>query len=179
MIRLFVAVELPFVLRERLGFLCAGVPGARWVATENMHLTLRFIGEVANDQAQHIDDALATVQAEGFAFQLDGVGFFGKPTAARVLWVGVRRCDPLIYLQRKIETALCEAGLPPESRKFSPHVTLARLRNAPGERLRRFVAENGAFESEPVTVDRFVLYSSFRSASGPIYTPEADYPLTG
>ena len=72
---------------------------------------------------------------------------------------------------------MCDAGMPPESRKFSPHVTLARLRNAPGERLQRFVADNGAFDSEPIDVDRFVLYSSFRSASGPIYTPEADYPF--
>lgn len=178
MIRLFVGIELPEETRERLAALCGGVPGARWVSEENLHLTLRFIGEVEVGQAEDIDAALLRLRAPRFEVTLDGVGFFGKPSAARILWAGVRKCEPLSRLQAKIETSIQTAGLPPEERKFSPHITLARLRGAPEFRLQRFVAENADFLAGPVSVERFVLYSSYRSSSGPIYTPEADYPLT-
>jgi 2'-5' RNA ligase len=178
MIRLFVGIELPEAVQERLAGLCGGVPGARWVDAENMHLTLRFIGDVEDGLAEDIDAALLRLRAPRFDLTLDGVGFFGKPTAARILWAGVRKCEPLARLQAKVETAVQSAGLPPEERKFSPHVTLARLKGAPEIRLQRFVAENADFLAGPLPVERFVLFSSFRSGSGPIYTPEADYPLT-
>jgi 2'-5' RNA ligase len=178
MIRLFVGIELPEAVQERLAGLCGGVPGARWVDAENMHLTLRFIGDVEDGLAEDIDAALLRLRAPRFDLMLDGVGFFGKPTAARILWAGVRKCEPLARLQAKVETAVQSAGLPPEERKFSPHVTLARLKGAPEIRLQRFVAENADFLAGPLPVERFVLFSSFRSGSGPIYTPEADYPLT-
>ncbi len=169
---------MPEAIRERLAALCGGVPGARWVAPENMHLTLRFVGEVENGQAEDIDAALMRLRAPCFDITLDGVGFFGKPSAARVLWAGARKCEKLMRLQAKIETALQMSGLPPEERKFSPHITLARLNGAPFLRLQRFVADGAHFLAGPIAVDRFVLFSSFRSGSGPIYTAEADYPLT-
>jgi len=178
LIRLFVAIELPEGQRERLAQLCAGVPGAKWVRPENMHLTLRFIGEIENGLADDVDAALMKLQAPRFDLTLDGVGFFGKPSAARMLWAGVGKCDALMRLQAKVEATVQRAGLPAEERKFAPHVTLARLRGAPMHRLERFVGENADFLSGPFPVDRFVLYSSFLSSSGAIYTPEAVYPLT-
>lgn len=178
MIRLFVGIELPEAVQERLAGMCGGVPGARWVDAENMHLTLRFIGDVEIGQAEDIDAALLRLRAPRFDLTLDGVGFFGKPTAARILWAGVRKCEALARLQAKVESSVQSAGLPPEERKFSPHITLARLKGAPEVRLQRFVAENADFLAGPLPVERFVLFSSFRSGSGPIYTPEADYPLT-
>jgi 2'-5' RNA ligase len=177
LIRLFVGIELPEAIRERLAGLSGGVPGARWMPPENMHLTLRFIGEVENGQAEDIDAALMRLRSPRFDITLDGVGFFGKPSAARMLWAGVRKCEKLTRLQAKIETALQMSGLPPEERKFSPHISLARLNGTPFLRLQRFVAENSHFLAGPIPVDRFVLFSSFRSGSGPIYTAEADYPL--
>jgi RNA 2',3'-cyclic 3'-phosphodiesterase len=174
---LFVGIELPEAVRERLAGLGGGVPGARWTSSDNMHLTLRFIGEVEYGQAEDIDAALMRLRSPCFDITLDGVGFFGKPSAARILWAGVRKCEKLARLQAKIETTLQMSGLPPEERKFSPHITLARLNGAPFLRLQRFVAENSHFLAGPVAVDRFVLFSSFRSGSGPIYTAEADYPL--
>lgn len=178
MIRLFVGIELPEDTRERLAGLCCGVPGARWVAAENMHLTLRFIGEVEPGQAEDIDSALLRIRSPRFDLTLDGVGYFGKASAVRSLWAGVRKCEALSRLQAKVETSIQAAGAPPEERKFSPHVTLARLRGAPVLRLQRFVAENSYFLAGPIAVERFVLFSSFRSSSGPIYTAEADYSLT-
>ena len=121
---------------------------------------------------------MCRLRAPCFDITLDGVGLFGKPSAARVLWAGVRKCEKLMRLQAKIETALQMSGLPPEERKFSPHITLARLNGAPFLRVQRFLADNGHFLAGPIAVDRFVLFSSFRSASGAIYAAEADYPLT-
>lgn len=177
MIRLFVGIELPGTVRERLAGLGGGVPGAKWVSPENMHLTLRFIGEVEYGVADDLDAALAKLQAPRFALTLDGIGFFGKPAAARTLWVGVRKCEALMRLQGKIEIAAQRLGLPAEARKYSPHVTLARLRGAAAPRLQRFVETNGHFLAGPLPVERFVLFSSALGSGGSVYTVEADYPL--
>lgn len=177
MIRLFVAITLPEAIRLRLAGLCAGIPGARWVGEENLHLTLRFIGDVDNGVAEDVDAALTRIRAPAFDITLEGVGYFGKASQARILWAGIRKCGALSHLQAKVESAVTRSGLPPEERKFSPHVTLARLKGAQAGRLERFVAENAGFRAGPIAVDRFVLYSSFLSRAGAIHTPEADYPL--
>ena len=179
MLRLFIAIALPDEIRQRLAGLCAGLPGARWAAQENMHLTLRFVGEVGLDQARDIDAALAAVRAPRFDLQLEGIGVFGKPRAARAVWVGAGRSDALVHLQRKVDVAVARAGVEPERRKFAPHVTLARLRGVPPARLERYVIDHAAFTAPPVTVEQFLLYSSELAASGAIHTPEAEYPLTG
>jgi len=177
LIRLFVGIELPETVRERLAALSGGVPGAKWVPPENMHLTLRFIGEVEYGVADDLDATLAKLQSPSFDLTLDGIGFFGKPTAARALWVGVRKCEALMRLQAKIEIAVQRLGLPAEERKFAPHVTLARLRGVPAARLHRFVEANGHFLAGPMPVEQFVLFSSALGSGGSVYTAEADYPL--
>jgi 2'-5' RNA ligase len=175
--RLFVALELPEPVRAQLGMLAGGIPGARWVAPENMHLTLRFIGEVDEGTVADIDLALADIDAPGFEMSLEGVGHFGSARQARAIYVGVARNAALAHLYAKIESALVRCGLEPEGRKFSPHVTLARLRDAPASRISSFVAGHNLFRAGPIEVDGFVLYSSFLSHSGPIYRPERFYPL--
>jgi RNA 2',3'-cyclic 3'-phosphodiesterase len=177
LIRLFVGIELPEAVRERLAGLRGGIPGAKWVPPENMHLTLRFIGEVEYGLADDLDAALAKLQSPRFDLTLDGVGFFGKPAAARTLWVGVRKCEALTRLQAKVEIAVQRLGLPAEERKYSPHVTLARLRGVPAARLQRFVEANGHFLAGPLPVAHFVLFSSALGSGNAVYTAEADYPL--
>jgi 2'-5' RNA ligase len=176
MLRLFVGIAFPPELKLRLSLLCGGVAGARWVDAGNFHLTLRFIGEVDEGTAADIDEALSRLKARRFTLQLAGAGLFGngKP---RQLWVGVEREPVLCTLQRKIEQALIRAGLPPEPRKFSPHVTLARLREASPLDLQRFLAANARFRAEPLTVDRFSLIASYPTKAGSIYEDQADYPL--
>jgi 2'-5' RNA ligase len=176
-IRLFVALELPGRVRERLAGLGGGIPGARWTAAEAMHLTLRFIGEVENGMLPDIDEALAAIRAPAFDLVLDGVGQFGQGRRARVLWAGVERNEALAHLNQKVESALVRVGLPPEERRFSPHVTLARLRDAPPERVARFAQEHGLFRTEPIPVDRFTLMESRPGGGGPVYVPLGDYPL--
>src|SRR5271154_3617190 len=129
MLRLFVGIEFPPELKLRLSQISGlGVSGARWVAPGNFHLTLRFIGEIGEDVATDVDEALADIRARRFTLQLAGTGVFGgnKP---HTLWVGAERDPQLARLRDKIELALIRVGLEPEVRKFAPHVTLARLRN--------------------------------------------------
>ncbi len=175
--RLFVAIDLPETIKSRLALLCAGVPGAKWVGPESCHLTLRFIGEVDGDVFRDTRLALAEVRAEAFELRLAGVGHFGQRRRVRQLWAGVEAEPALDSLQRRVESALTTIGLEPERRKFHPHVTLARLKDAPMERVGAFLADNSLFESESFPAEAFVLFSSFLSHSGAIHRAEATYPL--
>lgn len=176
MLRLFVGIEFPPELKLRLSLLETRLPGARWVDAGNLHLTLRFIGEVDEGVAADIDEALVRLKAKPFALQLAGAGVFGhgKP---HTLWVGVEREPALAHLRDKIEHALTRAGLPPEPRKFSPHVTLARLHNPAVPDLQAFLAANASFRATPLKVDRFSLIASFPTKAGSVYEDQADYPL--
>jgi len=178
MIRLFVALDFPADVRQRLAGLGGGVPGARWTEADNLHLTLRFIGEVPGDQAAEIDEALAEVTAPAFDLVLDGVGVFGNGRHARVLWAGVERSEALSHLQSKVESALVRCGLPAEERKFSPHITLARLKDAPKDRIGRFIEERGLFRAGPMRMDHFTLYRSHLGKGAAVYEALREYPLT-
>jgi 2'-5' RNA ligase len=177
MIRLFVGLEIPERIRAALLSLQAGVPGARWTRPEQFHMTLRFIGEVDGATANDIDDALSSIRAQPFTLELAGVGEFGgkKP---RALWAGIRASDALIHLQRKIEAALQRLGLDAEQRKFTPHVSLARLKETPRGRVMDFLTDHALFASGPFEVRHFVLFSSQLGSNGSIYRPERLYALT-
>ncbi len=177
MIRLFVALELPDEVKERLSHLKGGVPGARWLPPEQLHLTLRFIGDVAEDVATDVQTELAHVKAEPFDFYLDGTGCFGEGRKARVLWAGLEASDELVHLRKKVEMAVEHAGLEPETRKFTPHVTLARLRHPKPAAMGDWLASNATFRAGPIRADRFTLFSSYLSSEGALHTPEESYPL--
>lgn len=177
MIRLFVAIPLPEPVRMQLSMLQSGLQGARWVRPENIHLTLRFIGEVPEDVAADIDAALSVINAPRFTLELDGVGSFSRGRHPHALWVGLAKSPALAHLQAKIESALVRAGLDPDDRKFAPHVTLARLKDVRAARIETWAAEHGGFRSPPFEADRFILFSSFLSSGGAIHTPEREYLL--
>ena len=176
--RLFVAIPLPDEIRTRLQMLQSGLSAARWVKPENLHLTLRFIGEVDGGLASDIDATLLALRGEAFELRLDGLGTFGEGWKLRVLWAGVAADERLALLQAKIERTLQATGLDPEGRKFKPHVTLARFNGGAPPRIENYLGSHIGFQSQSFAVDRFVLYSSFLSHGGPIYCPEAEYPLT-
>lgn len=155
-----------------------GVAGARWVAPENYHLTLRFIGEVAAHQAEDVDLALAGLRSKPFAVEFSGVGVFAKGGTTRSLWVGVTRNPALEHLAGKIETALQRAGLAPERRRFSPHVTLARLNAAPEDRLAEYVQLHNLFRAGPLEITHFTLFSSQLGKEKSVYTAEVEYGLS-
>ncbi len=179
--RLFVGIALPETVRDRLAMLESGIPGAKWVRPENLHLTLRFIGEVDGGAAHDIDAALAAVEARPFPLAFSGLGCFDRKGKVHTLWVGVDKCEPLMRLQAKIETALVRAGLEPERRKFKPHAAIARMRNglAPGPKIGAYLEANNRFAAGPFDVDRFVLFRSHLGRDAAHYEELADYPLAG
>jgi 2'-5' RNA ligase len=173
-LRLFVGIDLPPELKLRLSTLCVGVPEARWVDPGNFHVTLRFIGEVDEGVASDIDAALLRLKVPRFSLALAGVGQFGT----RMLWVGVEKSAPLLQLQGKVESALQRTGIPPDTRRFTPHVSLARLRQPLGPRVQAFLAANALFRAEPFDVTEFNLVASYLTKSGAIYEDQAEYPLS-
>lgn len=177
MIRLFVALALPEGHREQLSRLCHGVRDARWVWDENLHLTLRFIGEVEEPRLTEIAIALGRVKGDSFALTLSGIGHFQKGRRIRSLWAGVNSCDALGLLQGRIDAALRHADLPPDGRRFTPHVTLARLKNGTAQQVGGWIEANALFRADPFPVDHFVLFESYLSHTGAIYSPVAEFPL--
>jgi 2'-5' RNA ligase len=178
MLRLFVGIEFPPELKLHLSLLQSGLAAARWIDPGNFHLTLRFIGEVDEGTAADVDEALLRLKARPFSLQLSGVGVFGGDKL-RTLWVGVEREAALSTLQGKIEQALIRAGLPPEPRKFSPHVTLARLRDPRRLELQEYLAAHAQFRAAPLRVERFSLIASYPTKAGSVYEDQADYELQG
>lgn len=177
MIRLFVGLALPDGVIARLAMLCAGLPGANWVEPVNMHLTLRFIGEVEESAAEDIDRMLGGFRAEAFSLELAGLGTFGEGAKAHALWAGVMPSPALSHLQAKIESAVVRAGLPPEGRKFTPHVTLAWLNRPQPNRLQAYIEGNNLFSAGPFAVDQFTLFESRLGKGGAVYIPQVDYAL--
>jgi 2'-5' RNA ligase len=175
--RLFAGLDLPWETKQRLAILAGGLPGARWVPPENYHLTLRFIGEVARHEAEDIDHALATIRARPFDLPLAGIGTFAKSGRATQLWAGVEPTPGLTLLQSKIETALQRAGRDPERRRFTPHITLARLDQATPIKIADYVQSHNLFRAEPIPIAHFALFSSRRGKDASVYTAEVEYPL--
>lgn len=175
--RLFVALPLPQAVRKSLAPLCSGLPGARWVPPENMHITLRFLGELSGDVIDDVDAALAGISAPAFSIALAGVGHFGNGARPRAIWAGVAREPALVHLHDKIESAVVRAGLPPDGQKFAPHVTLSRPKGTSIPKLQDFLTAHSLFRSDPWEVSHFTLFSSFLAHTNAIYREERRYPL--
>lgn len=174
--RLFTALEIPRSAAMSLSLLRGGLPGARWIDVENYHITLRFIGDVDNRTADEIVDRLDRIDRPEVSLRLSGTGFFGgkKPHS---LWAGVEPSPNLAALQADIERLCQRIGLPPDSRKFTPHVTLARLRSARLDDVVHYLSGRGDFRTPTFTASRFVLLSSRDSVGGGPYLTEDIFPL--
>jgi 2'-5' RNA ligase len=173
MLRLFVGIDLPPELKLSLSLIATGLPGAKWVDAGNYHLTLRFIGEIDEGQAEDVDAALSQIRTPRFDVALATVGHFGL----RQLWVGVERNDALQRLHDKIESALSRLGFPAEERRYTPHVSLARLKGTSESRLQTYLSEHALYRAAPFRADHFSLIASYLTKSGAIYEDQADYPL--
>jgi 2'-5' RNA ligase len=165
-------------MKKNLETMFFGIPGARWVALDQLHLTVRFIGEVDGALFLDIKNTLEEVSISPFDIQLKGVGHFPPRGAPRVIWVGLEKSEPVQLLRKKIDGALLKIGLEPEGRKFSPHITLARLKNTPLQKVADFLSGNGLFSQEPFQIDDFKLYSSTLTPKGAIHKVERVYSLT-
>src|SRR5690606_3249826 len=175
--RLFVALPIPETVRRQLGLICAGLPGARWMPPENLHITLRFLGELSGGAMDDVDAALSGISAPRFELNLAGVGHFGGGGRLRAVWAGVAREPALLHLRDKIESAVVRAGIEPERQKYLPHVTLTRPKGTPLPKLQEFLTIHALFRSAPWEVTHFSLYSSFLAHESAIYREERRYEL--
>lgn len=174
--RLFVGLEIPESIKQHLVLLCHGVPGARWLRDDQLHVTVRFIGEVDPPKAADIDAALGAVRAPRFSVRLKGVDIFGESRKPRALWAGIEPEEDVQHLRDKVESALVRNGVTPEKRKFKPHLTLARFKERP-RRLPQFLTANNDFSTDYFPVEDFILFESHLSQTGAQYEVKARYPL--
>lgn len=175
--RLFVGLRPPAAIRTRLLEMTGGIPGARWQNDGQIHITLRYIGEVERPLAEDIALALGQIHAPAMAVSLDGVGQFddkrGRPNA---VWAGLRPHDALAGLHRKVDQALIRLGVEPDHRAYLPHITLARMTGQPGI-ADRFLADHAGLSSEPFGFTHFILFESTLGSEGAIYETIERYPL--
>jgi 2'-5' RNA ligase len=174
--RLFTGLEIPHEVAQSLSMLRGGLPGARWVDPDNYHVTLRFIGNVDDGIAHEVASLLGRVRRGPFELRVDGVTSFGgkKP---RAVVATLSQAQPLMEAQAEQERLMQRIGLEPEGRKYTPHVTLARLRDASSRDVAEYLSARGIVRSEPFPVSRFLLFSSRASTGGGPYVVEASYPL--
>jgi 2'-5' RNA ligase len=176
--RLFVAVDLPESVKNSIKSICSGLPDARWVDVGQLHLTLRFIGEVDDGTFDSIKSSLAEITETRFSLTLQGVGYFPPKRTPRVLWVGIENDETLTRLADKVEQILVrKSGIEPEQRKFSPHITIARFRETSRSKVSDYLARNSSFRTETFPVDAFYLYSSTLTPKGAIHQREVTYAL--
>ncbi len=173
--RLFVAIRPPAAIRAALAALMGGVSGARWQSDEQLHLTLRFIGEVDRHRAEDVAAALGGIHHPRLSLTLDRLGQFDRQGHVETIWVGVGPVEPLAALHNKIDRALERVGIAPDNRTYMPHITLARLGRDAG-------ALTGMLEDRAVPrlsfeTDEFILFESHLGHGGASYAPVARYPL--
>jgi 2'-5' RNA ligase len=175
--RLFTGLEIPADIALALSQYRGGLPGARWVEPENYHVTLRFIGDIDDAVARDVYSVLGDGRRRGtIPVSLDRLATFGGDRP-RALFARVEPTPDLQDLQAEQERLMRRVGLAPERRKFTPHVTLARLRDTSPADAAHYIATHGHFPKLTFTAQRYVLYSARESTGGGPYLVEAAYPL--
>lgn len=174
--RLFVALRPPRPIRAMLIAAMHGISGARWQDDGQLHLTLRFIGEVDRHRAEDIAAALGSLHSAAIMTRIAGVSLFERHGRPHMVWAGVEPAEPLAALHQKVDQLLGRVGIAPETRAFVPHITLARLNRASGP-VAAFLALNSDLASPPFIFDHVILYESEMGHGGSRYHPVARYPL--
>jgi len=175
--RLFTGLEIPEPIRRHLALLRAPIAGAKWIQPEDMHITLRFAGDVDARMADEFAELLCRIRSKPLPITIRGVGAFGG-REPRVLWAGVEGGRDLDGLYRANERAARAAGIKPDPRGFRPHVTLARMRAMPQQAVARFLEENGDLHIGPFVATQFVLLSARPGSGGPPYGIEERFPFS-
>ena len=173
--RLFTGLEIPSALADELALMRGGLSGARWIDVENYHLTLRFIGDIDDSTADEVDADAPADPTQAVHGDARGAGLFRRRQAPGHRGQGTAS-PPLVELQAEQERLMRRIGIPPEPRRFVPHVTLARLRQAPARAVADYLGTRG-FLKRRFEAEQFVLYSARDSVGGGPYVIEAAYPL--
>lgn len=177
--RLFIGLPPPAPTRMMLREVMGGVPAARWQRDDQLHMTVRFVGEVDRRTADDVALALRRLSVGSFDLMIAGVGRFDRNGRTDTLWAGVRPAAPLIALHKKVDRALVDIGLPPETRAFVPHITLARLPRNQGScaAVDAFLARHGGLSSPPFPIGHLILFESQLTTEGSVYHLVERYPL--
>jgi 2'-5' RNA ligase len=172
--RLFVAIDLPEATRQLLASLDPQFRGVRWIDQEQMHLTLAFFGDVADDIELALREKLGAIEFGAFFLPIVGVGTFPAKGAPKIIWIGVGKAHPhLFQIYKRVQEAALAVGLEPELRPWHPHITIARCRDVAPQSLRNFFLKaNADLDAGMIRVDAFHLYSSKLTPAGPIHTRE-------
>lgn len=175
MARFFIAIELPCEMKETLSSFCCDLPGMRWVPIDQIHLTLRFLGDVQPKETAGLKEALAAITFAPFPLTVQGVGHFPPHGHPRVLWIGLEESRPLLELQQRVEAVVTRVGIVPEERRFSPHITIARIKENASAAVALFEAKHRQLSFPPFTVDDFVLFSSVLGPKGATHRREETF----
>jgi 2'-5' RNA ligase len=175
--RIFLALRIDDITRALLSGLGGQVSGARPVADDQLHLTLRFIGDVDGATFLDIREQLWELSAKPILLSICGVGHFPPRGKPRILWAGVEPSGELIILRNKVNRILSLCNISPEQRKYHPHITLARLKTSSPHRVAQFLCQNSLLRTPAFTVDQLTLFSSILSPKGAVHTIEEEYPL--
>ncbi len=176
--RVFIAVDIPETTRRELAGLGGTLPNSRAVPEEQLHLTLRFLGEVEGGRLLDIQGVLEEISRPPFPLRLKGVGTFPPRGIPRILYAGIDPPAPLFTLRQVIDRKLADIAIPRDKQRYTPHLTLARLKNCPLGRLQQFLAGNALLVTPDFQVEAFTLYGSHLTRDGAIHTPLRTYPLT-
>jgi 2'-5' RNA ligase len=174
--RLFVAIRPPREIRDLLLRTMGGISGARWQTDDQLHLTIRFIGEVDRHQAVDVHAALGSVHQPRFTIALNGIGAFDRRGQPETVWAGVAPHAPLNALHKKVDQAMARVGIAPEQRAYLPHITLARLKRGSGP-VGNLLEQSGGLSSPLFQVDHFALFESKLTPEGAVYSVVERYPL--
>lgn len=175
--RLFVALPVPATVTQQMHRLQTGLEDVRWQSLETMHLTLRFIGDVGDEQAGELKRKLAAITHSAFTLTPSGIGVFPNSKAPKVLWVGLEESPPLMHLQQKVEQQCRSAGLDPEERSYTPHLTLGRIKQATTAEVDRYMARFEDTTFGRFDVSEFTLFESRLASDGAVHIAVEAYTL--
>lgn len=177
--RMFIALTLPLPVRDAVASLAEPITGLTWTRPEQLHLTLRFLGDVAEDQQEPMVTRLATVRVEPFVLPVEGVGTLPLNRPPRVVFVGVGSGHPRLHqLRQRIDDSILATGVPLDVRTFHPHVTVARCAEQLSPAVHRWLHTHREFAAPPFRVEAFDLYASELRPSGAVHTLKHRFPLS-
>jgi 2'-5' RNA ligase len=175
--RLFVAIDLPESIRKVLVDLDPCVPGVRWTAGDQMHLTLGFFPDTSEQLEMELTHRLETIEFRAFFLPIEGLGTFPPKGHIKIAWIGVGAGHPhLFQLHKRVQEAALSVGIEPDLRPWHPYITLARCRDGSGGALSKFLKSNGKFAAGLFRVDAFHLFCSELTPAGPIHTCQLSIP---
>lgn len=176
--RLFIALPLPQPVKRKLVDLQKPIKGVRWQSSDQIHLTLKFIGDSDQELFEKLNNVLGEIKHPSFLIDINGMGYFPENEYPRILWAGVKENKRLKQLYDKVEKSCVSLGIKSENRSFKPHITLGRLKGASKGDVLTFLEKHEKVKITDIPVNEFVLYESKPDPDGVRYSRRKTFQLT-